>query len=77
MFIDELARAEAIPIGRLQENAACGRGRLCGKKVLLAKPMTFMNNSGECVGKLARFYQVRGRARRERAVPLSLLCWGP
>ena len=58
MFIDELARAEAIPVGRLQENAACGRGRLCGKKVVLAKPMTFMNNSGECVGKLARFYQV-------------------
>ncbi len=36
-----------------------GRGRFCGKKVLLVKPMTFMNVSGEAVGKLARFYRVR------------------
>jgi len=35
-----------------------GRGRFCGKKILLVKPMTFMNVSGESVGKLARFYRV-------------------
>lgn len=43
----------------MQETAAVGRGRFCGKKVLLVKPMTFMNVSGEAVGKLARFYRVR------------------
>ncbi|GAB4816082.1 hypothetical protein N2152v2_003128 [Parachlorella kessleri] len=58
MVIDALARMESITVDRLQENAAVGRGRCCGKKVLLAKPMTFMNNSGESVGRLARFYRV-------------------
>ena len=59
MLVDALARVESITMDRLQENAAVGRGRCSGKKVLLAKPMTFMNNSGESVGRLARFYRVR------------------
>ena len=29
-----------------------------GQKVLLVKPLTFMNRSGECVQPLLRFYQV-------------------
>ena len=40
--MDALARAESISVDRLQESAAVGRGRCCDKKVLLAKPMTFM-----------------------------------
>ena len=40
MVIDALARQEAIALDRLQENAAVGRGRFAGKKVLLVKPMT-------------------------------------
>lgn len=58
MLIDALAKAEGITVNRIQENAQVGRGRLCGKKILLAKPMTFMNVSGESVGKLSRFYKV-------------------
>ena len=49
---------------KLQYSAAVGRGRLCNKRVLLAKPMTFMNNSGESVGKLARYYKVRQACSR-------------
>ena len=59
MLIDTLARQLGIHMDKLQHNAAIGRGRLCEKRVLLAKPMTFMNNSGESVGKLARYYKVR------------------
>lgn len=40
MAVDALARQEAIAVDRLQENAAVGRGRYAGKKVLLVKPMT-------------------------------------
>lgn len=58
MLIDELARQLGAHMDKLQHNAAVGRGRFCNKRVLLAKPMTFMNNSGESVGKLARYYKV-------------------
>jgi hypothetical protein len=57
MLIDALAQEMGVEVNRLQENSAVARGRLCDQKVLLAKPMTFMNNSGESVGKLARFYR--------------------
>lgn len=58
MVIDALAKRENIDVKRIQENAAVGRGRLFDKKILLAKPMTFMNVSGESVGKLSRFYRI-------------------
>ena len=37
--------------------------RLAGTPVLLAKPITFMNNSGEAVGKLMRYYKAGGRSQ--------------
>lgn len=58
MLVDALARQQGIALDKLQHNAAVGRGVLCGQRVLLAKPLTFMNNSGESVGKLARYYKV-------------------
>lgn len=58
MTIDSLAKRENINVTRVQENAAVGRGHLCEKRILLAKPLTFMNVSGESVGKLSRFYRI-------------------
>lgn len=39
----------------------------CATQVILAKPMTFMNNSGEAVQALARFYRVCERGWRHEA----------
>lgn len=39
-------------------NALVGSGRRNGRRVLLCKPQTFMNASGEAVGKLLDFYGV-------------------
>ena len=58
MLIDELARREGIPVDKMQKSAATGRGRLCGQRVVLAKPLTFMNLSGDSVGALVQFYKV-------------------
>lgn len=59
MVVDALARAEGIDTRKLEKSAAVGRGTIAGRKVLLVKPVTFMNNSGDAVGALARFYKVR------------------
>ncbi|GAX82626.1 hypothetical protein CEUSTIGMA_g10052.t1 [Chlamydomonas eustigma] len=58
MVIDELARTESIDCRKLEKSAAVGRGEIGGRQVLLVKPVTFMNNSGESVSALARFYKV-------------------
>jgi hypothetical protein len=58
MLIDELARRQGARVDRLQHGAAVGRAQLEGRRALLAKPLTFMNASGEAVGKLARYYKV-------------------
>ena len=34
------------------------RASLCGEKVLLFKPLTFMNHSGRCVAPLLKFYKL-------------------
>jgi PTH1 family peptidyl-tRNA hydrolase len=58
ILVDELARSEGIECKKLEKSAAVGRGEIEGQSVLLVKPVTFMNNSGESVGALARFYKV-------------------
>ena len=58
MLIDELAKSEGIECRKLEKSAAVGKGEIEGQQVLLVKPVTFMNNSGESVGALARFYKV-------------------
>lgn len=58
MAVDEIGASHNISFGRLQKNCHVGRGYIHNKKVLLAKPMTFMNNSGEGVSKLLKFYKI-------------------
>jgi PTH1 family peptidyl-tRNA hydrolase len=58
MVVDSLARSAGIDMRKLERSAAVGRGELHGRKVILAKPVTFMNNSGESVAALAKFYKV-------------------
>jgi peptidyl-tRNA hydrolase, PTH1 family len=49
MVIDRLAERSGISVGRRDCQAFVGQGTVAGKKVLLAKPQTFMNLSGESV----------------------------
>jgi len=50
--VDRVAREAGISVKRLQCLALTGRGRVGGEPVLLAKPVTFMNASGEAVAGL-------------------------
>jgi len=52
MVIDRLAERSGIRATRADSRALVGQGTVAGKKVLLAKPQTYMNVSGESVQSL-------------------------
>jgi len=61
LLIDELARENQIPITRRGLKALYGRGRIVQTDVILAKPQTFMNLSGEAVQRLLHFFKIPSR----------------
>ncbi len=57
--VDELAERYNIDIGERKHRALCGKGVIEGHKVLLVKPQTFMNLSGESVRAVVDYYKIR------------------
>ncbi len=55
---DALAGRKGFSVNRLRFSALTAQTELGGQKVLVMKPQTFMNLSGEAVGKAARFYRI-------------------
>ncbi|MBQ3666132.1 MAG: aminoacyl-tRNA hydrolase [Lachnospiraceae bacterium] len=55
--IDKIAEMNHISVETYKHKALCGKGIIRGEKVLLMKPMTFMNNSGEAVRAVMDFYK--------------------
>lgn len=58
MAVDLLAEAHSIQSSKKQNKAIVGQGRILGKAVTIAKPQTYMNNSGDAVGPLANYYKI-------------------
>jgi len=56
--VDELARRFNLSFGKLERKAISADGVIREKRVLLAKPQTFMNLSGESVRSLIDFYKI-------------------
>ena len=56
--IDLLAEKLGIDLTEKKHRAYCGKGMIGTEKVLLLKPQTFMNNSGESLRDAADFYKV-------------------
>ena len=56
--IDILADKYNISVDIKKHKALCGKGMIGGQKVVLAKPQTFMNLSGESVRELVDFYKI-------------------
>ena len=56
--IDALADTLDIPVQRLKYKALTNTAELAGEKVLLMKPTTYMNLSGEAVEQAASFYKI-------------------
>lgn len=58
MVVDRLAEKYGIRLGRVQQKAITGEGRIKGQTVILVKPQTYMNLSGDSVGPLAKYFKV-------------------
>ena len=56
--IDYLSAVYKISVKKIKFRSLLGEGIIGGERVILAKPSTFMNNSGEAVGEIARYYKI-------------------
>ena len=57
--IDFFARKEGIVLNQRRSRSRLGVGEVAGTRVILAKPRTFMNLSGQAVAPLLRYYQIQ------------------
>ena len=58
MALDRIADAFGLVSDRVEHKAIVGKTKRHGKSVILAKPKTYMNESGNSVGPLAKYYKV-------------------
>lgn len=58
MCIDKIASDYNIPIITKKHQGLIGKGIINGKKVILVKPLTYMNNSGQCVSKIVDYEKI-------------------
>lgn len=56
--IDELAEKYNIKITESKFKGLIGKGIIGSEKVILVKPLTYMNLSGECIGEVVNFYKI-------------------
>ncbi len=58
LALDTLSGINKIDVRDLKFKALCGRGEIAETSVLLLKPQTFMNLSGQSISEAAAFYKI-------------------
>lgn len=56
--IDELAYRHHFKVNKVRFKSLYGEGRIAGKKVLLVKPQTYMNDSGVALREILEWYKL-------------------
>ncbi len=56
--VNRFARDNKIRFDKKQGRARTGTGEIAGETVILARPQTYMNNSGEAVSRLVKKYKI-------------------
>ena len=59
MALDHIAEKNSCRVNRIKFKSYCGECVIGGKKVLLMKPTTYMNNSGQAVVEAMNFYKIQ------------------
>ncbi len=58
LALEALAQETKLPLKRIKFKAMMAEGRLEGKPVVLAKPLTYMNDSGKSIISLMHFFKI-------------------
>ena len=58
MAVDAIGQAYGITVNTLKHKALIGKGMIEAEKVILAKPVTYMNLSGEAVREISDYYKI-------------------
>ena len=58
LAVDMLADKHGIFLGKEKYKGLWGKGKIAGQDVIIIKPTTYMNNSGECLVEISNFYKV-------------------
>ena len=59
MVVDTLAERWRLSVGGKRHEAEIGTGEIATERVVLAKPQTYMNASGDAVAKVRRLYRLQ------------------
>ena len=59
--INEITKSTGIKVLKNKFNALYGMGEINGKKVILVKPQTYMNLSGESIIQFKKFYKISNK----------------
>lgn len=57
-IVDALAHANQLGFTRVEHRAQTAHGTVAARRVILAKPQTWMNESGKSIAPLSRFYKI-------------------
>ncbi len=55
--VDILAEKYSVDVSKKKFQGTIGEGKIDGEKVVLVKPSTYMNHSGECISKVMSWYK--------------------
>ncbi|MBA7480600.1 Peptidyl-tRNA hydrolase [subsurface metagenome] len=58
MCLNHFAKSQGIPFDKKQGKARTGTGEVAGSKLVVAKPQTYMNSSGQSVSRLVQKFNV-------------------